>query len=245
MFIDPDADSHLYGELELNALNTTWDLLLNRPYKDGGKAVDAWEITGLTDGRPRRWDGQRPGRQGPGWTVEIPWPWKSLKEISDCKVPPADGDQWRINFSRVEWDYEIVEGKYHKIPKRPEHNWVWSPQGAINMHMPERWGVLQFSTAEPGKATLRPDPAQAARDFLHQIYDRQAELRVKRKPFAPRLGDIGVQPPPATSRLSDPILEVTRSGFEASVELKLPDGKAQRWRIDHQARVRPDRPDKD
>src|ERR1700724_369021 len=28
VFLDPDGDSHLYGELELNALNTIWDLLL-------------------------------------------------------------------------------------------------------------------------------------------------------------------------------------------------------------------------
>ena len=234
-----------YGELELNALNTTWDLLLNRPYKDGGKAVDAWEITGLKTAV--RVDGtiNNPADSDRGWTVEILWPWKSLKEIADCKVPPVDGDQWRINFSRVEWDHDVVEGKYARVPKRKEHNWVWSPQGAINMHLPERWGVLQFSTVEPGKATTRPDPGQPARDYLHRIYAGQAELREKRKPFAPRLGDLGVGPPSAASRLSDPILEVTRTGFEASVELKRPDGKAQRWRIDHQARVRPDRPDKE
>ena len=65
VFLDPDGDSHLYAELELNALNTTWDLLLPKPYKDGGKAVDAWEIAGLEDGRPRRRHAQRPARQGP------------------------------------------------------------------------------------------------------------------------------------------------------------------------------------
>src|SRR5262249_43792174 len=47
VFLDPDGDSHLYAELELNALDTTWDLLLPKPYKDGGRAVHAWEIAGL------------------------------------------------------------------------------------------------------------------------------------------------------------------------------------------------------
>jgi hypothetical protein len=247
VFIDPDADSHLYGELELNALNTTWDLLLNRPYRDGGKALDAWEITGLKTAV--RVDGtiNNPADKDGGWTVEILWPWKSLKELSDVRVPPSDGDQWRVNFSRVEWDHEVVDGKYSKIPKRAEHNWVWSPQGAINMHMPDRWGVLQFSTAEPGKATLLPDPGQPARDYLNRIYYRQYDLRVtQKKAYAPRLEDLGVAAPSAASRLSDATLEVTRTGFEASVELKLPDGKPQRWRIDHLGRVRPDRPpDKD
>ncbi|HSI73276.1 MAG TPA: carbohydrate-binding family 9-like protein, partial [Fimbriimonas sp.] len=31
VFIDPDGDNHLYGELEINALNTVWDLLLVKP----------------------------------------------------------------------------------------------------------------------------------------------------------------------------------------------------------------------
>ena len=35
----------------------------------------------------------------------------------------------------------------------PEDNWVWSPQGAVNMHMPERWGVVQLSIGPP---TNRP-----------------------------------------------------------------------------------------
>src|SRR5262245_37014044 len=47
VFLDPDGDNHMYAELEMNALNTTWDLLLTMPYKDGGHAVHAWEIMGL------------------------------------------------------------------------------------------------------------------------------------------------------------------------------------------------------
>lgn len=26
-----------------------------------------------------------------------------------------------------------------QVPNVPEDNWVWSSQGAINMHLPERW----------------------------------------------------------------------------------------------------------
>src|SRR5439155_2435994 len=47
VFIDPNGDSHEYYELEINALGTTWDLLLPRPYKDGGRPIDIWEIPGL------------------------------------------------------------------------------------------------------------------------------------------------------------------------------------------------------
>ena len=236
MFIDPDCDSHLYGELELNALNTTWDLLLSKPYKDGGLAISAWEITGLKTAVHVDGTINDPSDIDRGWTVEIFWPWKSLKDLSKGVVPPRHGDQWRVNFSRVEWDVEIKDGKYLKIPKRPEHNWVWSPQGAVNMHLPERWGVLQFSTEPIGKTALRPDPAQPARDYLHRIYYAQSERYLETNRYAKALDGLGVALPDRKG-LSNPSLEVWRSGFQASVEAMI-DGKKRRWQIDSDARIR-------
>ena len=47
IFIDPDGDNHEYYEIEINALNTEWDLFLTKPYRDGGPAINEWEIPGL------------------------------------------------------------------------------------------------------------------------------------------------------------------------------------------------------
>ncbi len=152
VFLDPDGDSRLYAELEMNALNTTWDLLLTKPYRDGGRAIDAWEIAGLKTAVHIDGTINDPTNNDRKWTIEIEWPWQGLKQISNCDLPPKDGDQWRINFSRVEWDIKIIDGKYHRVEGRPEHNWVWSPQGEINMHMPERWGYLKFTTGTIGTA---------------------------------------------------------------------------------------------
>ena len=237
VFLDPDADGHLYGELELNALNTTWDLLLSKPYKDGGKAIDAWEITGLKTAVHVDGTLNDPSDKDRGWTVEIVWPWKSLKELATCPVPPRDGDQWRLNFSRVQWDHEVVDGKYRKVAKRAEHNWVWSPQGVINMHRPERWGLLQFSTAGPGKAELRPDPAQAARDYLHRVYYAQAEHRKQHGRYAASLADVQGLFRAGSAGLTEPRLETTRNGFEASVEQRKAGGGRERWRIAQDARI--------
>ena len=58
-----------------------------------------------------------------------------------------------------------VGGGYEKVPDVPEDNWVWEPigvkgllsgpilsfcislhfSGVIDVHLPERWGILQFS----------------------------------------------------------------------------------------------------
>jgi hypothetical protein len=36
VFIDPDGDTAYYKEYEMNARNVTWELMLGRPYDDGG-----------------------------------------------------------------------------------------------------------------------------------------------------------------------------------------------------------------
>ncbi|HJZ54975.1 MAG TPA: carbohydrate-binding family 9-like protein, partial [Gemmataceae bacterium] len=233
VFLDPDGDNHLYAELELNALNTTWDLLLTKPYKDGGKAINAWEITGLKSAV--RIDGtlNDPQDNDRGWTVEIRWPWTGLKELSGGAVPPKDQDRWRVNFSRVEWDTRVVGGKYEKVKGRPEHNWVWSPQGVIDMHRPERWGYVQFSTAQPGKAAFRPDPDWPTRDLLHRVYYAQRVYRKANGRYARAVGDLGLKD------VSTPVdIETTRGGFEASVTTGGPGLAPRRWVITHDAHVR-------
>ncbi|MBT6147791.1 MAG: carbohydrate-binding family 9-like protein, partial [Gemmatimonadetes bacterium] len=42
VFIDPDGDTHNYFEYEVNALATEWDLLLVKPYRDGGPPYHGW-----------------------------------------------------------------------------------------------------------------------------------------------------------------------------------------------------------
>ena len=231
VFLDPDADSHLYAELEINALNTTWDLLLPRPYKDGGKAINAWEIPGLKTAVHVDGTLNDPRDVDRGWSVEIAWPWKSLAELSYCPVPPRDGDQWRINFSRVQWQHEIVDGSYRKIRGRREDNWVWSPQGVIDMHRPERWGIVQFSTAKPGSATLRPDPAAGERYLLYRVLYAQRDYRKTHGKWATRLADLRL----TGARFDAVLLEATKTGFEATVPAV--DGKARRWHIRSDARI--------
>jgi hypothetical protein len=226
VFLDPDDDSHLYGELELNALNTTWDLLLTKPYKDGGHAINAWEIKGLRTAVRVLGTLNDPSDTDRGWTLEIAWPWKGLKELTRQKTPPRDGDQWRINFSRVEWEHELAGGKYRKVAGRREDNWVWSPQGVIDMHRPERWGVLQFSTAAPGTAEYRPDPSGPTRHLLHRVYYAQREYKKQHGFWAPSLERLG---------LSGPVrMEVTANTFEASAVVP---ATGDRWFIASDGRV--------
>lgn len=168
LFLDPDGDTHDYYELEINALGTVWDLLLTAPYRDGGHAVDAWDIAGLKSAVQLEGSLNNPRDTDSGWSVELALPWQVLEECAPHGGPPAPGESWRLNFSRVEWELGVEAGGYVKRcdpatgRPLPEHNWVWAPQGLIAMHYPELWGVLAFVDAEG-------EPPPAAPAGLHPL----------------------------------------------------------------------------
>lgn len=227
VFIDPDGDNHMYAELELNALNTTWDLLLNMPYKDGGKPINAWEILGLKTAVAVDGTLNDPTDVDKGWTVEIAWPWKGLQELSTAKFPPVDGDRLRIDFSRVEWDVVVKDGKTQKVPKRPEHNWVWSPQGVINMHRPETWGEALFSTQPIGSVTYKQDPARTYKTLLHSVYYAQKAYHDKNGTFATELAQLDL----AGEGYKQVTLQATPLSFRASIQTPEAAG-GETWMID-------------
>jgi len=157
VFLNPSCDTRNYYELEVNALNTVWDLLLRKPYRQGGKGENEYDIVGLKTAVKVHGTLNDASDKDRGWDVEIAMPWAAFNvhepalKPGETRQAPKPGEQWKVNFSRVEWDVEVKDGKYVKIPGRPEHNWVWSPMGLIDMHLPERWGVVEFrdSGAKP------------------------------------------------------------------------------------------------
>ena len=228
IFIDPDGDTHTYAELEVNALATPWDLLLVKPYRDGGPAIHAWDIAGLQVGVDVRGTLNRPGDRDEGWTVEIAIPWKILRETVPGNKPPQAGDRWRVNFSRVQWQLDIRDGRYVKRLKPgstdplPEDNWVWSPQGAIDMHMPERWGYVQFSGLRAGTGTeaFVDDPNEQVKWALRRLYYRQRRLRTSGGEYARDLAALnaadirvdGLEFRPAMQSAAT-LYEITAPGF--------------------------------
>jgi hypothetical protein len=218
VFIDPNGDNHEYYEFEINALNTGWDLFLAKPYRDGGPALHNWEIPGLKTGVHVQGTLNDPRDVDKGWTVEMAFPWKVLVEAAHRPAPPKEGDQWRVNFSRVEWKHEVVDGKYRKIANQKEANWVWSPQGVIDMHRPELWGYVQFSRGKPDSVKFVPDPTGEARHLLHQVYYKQVAFQKKHKAWANSLADLGL------AEVTSIRLQTTDSLFEASMAVNTPQG---------------------
>jgi len=179
VFIDPSNTTHQYFELEFNAFNTVFDLFLNKPYREGGNAMINWDAEGLRSAVKVQGTINNPGDVDKGWTIEIAIPFKAISLGNNVQVP-INGTLWRINFSRVEWDTKPVNGKYVKLTDSagrnlPEHNWVWSPQGVINMHYPERWGYLQFNKGYTNNTAFALPYAEQQKTYLWLVYYREKQ----------------------------------------------------------------------
>ncbi len=125
VFVDPDGDNHQYYEFEVNAHNAYWDLYLPKPYKDGGSADNSWEIPGIHCAVHIDGSLNDPSDTDRGWSVELALPWSAFqppRSIGEAvkHIRPKAGEHWRVDFSRVEWQHQVVDGHYRKVltPKR-------------------------------------------------------------------------------------------------------------------------------
>jgi len=228
VFIDPDGDTHHYLEYEMNAFNTQWDLLLLKPYRDDliqNVAIDNWNFNGIKSAVHVDGTINNPTDIDKGWTLEIAIPMDALTELSATGKLPGNGEQYRIDFSRVEWKVDIEEGIYKKRTHLvngtekplPEDNWVWSPQGVIAMHQPETWGFLQFSgkNAGEGQDLYLPDPDNEIKMALRTFYYRQKVFFDKNKYYSTDLKALGLDNYLVNGKVFLPEIRKTFTFYEA------------------------------
>lgn len=222
VFIDPGNTTHQYYEIEINALNTLFDLFLNKPYRNRGNAMINWNAAGIKSAVKVQGTLNDPADTDEGWTVEMAIPFKAL-DLNNHAKAPIDGATWRINFSRVEWDSKVINGQYIKATGKngkylPEHNWVWSAQGVVNMHYPERWGYLQFSKQPHGAVTFVLPHAEKQKQYLWLIYYKQKAYFEHYHHYAANLKLLGIDEAVAVDKSANNLkLEVTAHQFLAMI----------------------------
>ncbi|GAL81870.1 hypothetical protein JCM19274_2854 [Algibacter lectus] len=160
IFVDPTGDTHNYYELEINALNTAWDLFVSKPYRNNNVVLNDWNITGLKSAVKVNGTINNPNDIDKGWVLEIAIPWAAYKTGYFHKNVPTD-QFWRVNFSRVNWDHQITNGKYERKKDANgkllhEYNWVWSSMGVINMHEPKNGLMFYFLRKHQKQKILLP-----------------------------------------------------------------------------------------
>ncbi|MGJ1445976.1 carbohydrate-binding family 9-like protein [Sphingobacterium spiritivorum] len=192
IFIKPNIHQSEYYEIEVNVLNTIFDLLLSKPYRFGGNALVHWDVKGLRSAVHNEGTVNNPDDTDKYWAVEMAIPFESLRAYGPGNAPKPK-DYWQINFSRVQWQHEIQNGKYSRKLKNnkriEEDNWVWSPIGVINMHYPERWGYIQFVTEQQDTVPELP-PYYAISKLSWNIHYLQKLYFDKNKVYTSKLSHL-------------------------------------------------------
>ena len=148
VFIDPDDDGANYVELEINALNTTFDLLMSKPYAQRGKADEAWEIAGLRTAVQIDGTLNESGDADKGWRLEMAIPWSAIKDLTADALPPKPGTRFRVNLARVISPPAGSDAKTRYA--------TWSPINEPSLHVPARWGWVEFAGDTHARAATQP-----------------------------------------------------------------------------------------
>ncbi|XP_064603571.1 uncharacterized protein LOC135468988 [Liolophura sinensis] len=171
IFVDVDGSTHNYKEIEINALGTIWDLMLTKAYIDGGRALSNWESDVekaiLVDGNIN--DPDSPNKF---WTVEMKFPLSRLRSgtTRDVNSIPRDKETWRMVLARSHWAHKIVDGQYVKDESKEANWWSWQPHGAVSLHLPDRWGLLQLSRDTPENFQFTPSALLPVKQALFDSF---------------------------------------------------------------------------
>ena len=223
VFVDPDGDTHNYYELEINALNTAWDLFVSKPYRNTNVVLNDWNITGLKSAVKVDGTINNPNDVDKGWVLEIAIPWAAYKTGYYQKNVPTN-KFWRVNFSRVNWDYQITDGQYERKKdangkRLHEYNWVWSPMGVINMHEPEKWGYVFFSSEVPQKENNFTIPQDDKIKWeLYKMYRIQTAHFKKNNAYFTSIENLKISEIKIDGKIIEPSLENHSTGWNLSVK---------------------------
>lgn len=147
ILIDVDGSMFNYKQVEINVLGTMLDLMM---YKS------PWDATWKT-GTNIEWHAHAeravytegtvntPGDADKYWSVELSLPFQTLADHSQRVHPdPVENEVWFVQFGRSEQQLVVNNGRYEKAPNSTTDWWAWQPCGVVNLHLQDRWGLVQF-----------------------------------------------------------------------------------------------------
>jgi len=122
MFIDEEGDCRRYMELVVSPNGVLCDLMIDHDDESEPlrfKADEKWEVQGFEQKIEAEGDRRT-------YTFAIPF--------SNFSKAPRAGTEWRINFFRIDEE-----------PNGTRQYQAWSPTGAVNYHISDRFGKLVFA----------------------------------------------------------------------------------------------------
>ncbi len=135
VFVNPANVAHQYYEINVSPKNVIFDsVILNRRTIEKPNetfiGLTEWNPEGLITATHIRGAADVPGK-AKGWTAEFAIPLTEL--IGAPNVPPLPGDEWPINFYRID-----------SPEKDQREHYAWSQTGRAAFHLPWRFGIIKF-----------------------------------------------------------------------------------------------------
>jgi hypothetical protein len=150
IFIDVNGTTHQYKELEVNAINTVWNLLLDKPYWDGGVEHSGRITNNISDPfyydtyqqktATIIWDGiinDSTNNIGALWTIETALSYSDLYYSTAAITTPhttsddtatSDTDTIPPLNSFVPKPGTYWRINFSRVEKQGDINWTWQPQ---------------------------------------------------------------------------------------------------------------------
>jgi hypothetical protein len=174
VFIDPTGSNHNYKELEINALNTVWNLMLDKPYLNGGVEHSGRVATDVTDPLYYEVYGQTTAVRvlegalndnitgaGALWSVEMALAFSDLNVTTDTssntvKEEGGDGSSTtkhkpnslppRSGFPPSAGSH--VRINFSRVEKQGDINWTWQPQRVYSSQQHKYQGRVNMHLPE-------------------------------------------------------------------------------------------------
>jgi hypothetical protein len=188
MFIDPDGDTHNYMEFQINAYAAIWDLIMVKPYRNGGPSLTDWDIKGLKKAVYVDGTLNNANDKDKFWGIEMAFPLNAFR-FSGRNSMPKVGTTWKMNITRVQREVDIKDGAYVKRtgtngrPVEPTYT-CWSPPGVVNFHFPERYGVVRFAEENQASPDFVDKEAEMLKLKVWKYYYLQQEYKLANNKYA-------------------------------------------------------------
>lgn len=147
LLMDVDGSMFNYKQIQINVLGAMMDQVLFK---------SPWDAPNITV-KSRAWhpDARKevyaegtintPGDEDKYWSVEMTLSFEKLAESSQrVQHNPIENEVWFLQFGRSEQKLVVKDGNYEKAPNSTTDWWSWGPCDAINLHLQDRWGLVQF-----------------------------------------------------------------------------------------------------
>ncbi|XP_036358373.1 uncharacterized protein LOC118763118 isoform X2 [Octopus sinensis] len=223
IFLDTAGSFHKYKEIGVNAFSTVWDALLTKAYIDGGEALQNWDsrvnVAVNVDGEVNN-----PNSQGDFWSVEMSLPFSQLLVGSvKTDTKPHNLEIWYANFARSHIQASAHGDHYHPIPNIRPKWWSWNPTGAYSLHLPNRWGLIQFKASSNGSSSFNhdqfiPDDYRTAYHTLGIIFESLHKYKALFGSYVSDITQLDL-PPYINNKMCTPAPQITLDwrGFVVSL----------------------------